>query len=201
MSQAPARHCVPAGVLTDRERLWAAMRDLRVFTIRDLCRAVNTGKDRDAAISDSKAKDYLAGLVRAGIVGKGLAVRFEPTRFELINDTGVRAPRVRKDGTMLPESGRNRMWKAMQILGEFSPRELVHAASIPGAAVAHSEAKSYCGWLARGGYLVQSGERFRFIRARFTGCKAPQILRVKQLFDPNTDKVVYACDPEGRDDL
>jgi hypothetical protein len=200
MSQTPARHCSPAGVLTDRERLWTAMRELRVFTISDLCRAVNIGKDRDATVSESKAKDYLRGLVLAGIVSKAPLVRFEPTRFELINDTGVRAPRVRRDGTILFESGRNRMWKAMRVLGEFSPRELMHAASLPASGISFSEAKGYCYWLARGGYLVQSGNRFRFIRSRFTGSKAPQILRLKQLFDPNTGKVVYSSDPDGRDD-
>ena len=201
MSQAPARHCAPAGVLTDRERLWAAMRTLAVFTIADLCLRVNTGRSRDEAISRGKARDYLCGLVRAGIVAKSESKPFIHATFELMRDMGVRAPRVRKNGVILPDSGRTRMWKAMQILGEFSPRELMHSASLPGAEIAYNEAKGYCSWLSRGGYLVQTKERFRFVRARNTGAKAPQILRVKQLLDPNTGKVVYSSDPEGRDDL
>jgi len=198
---APTRHCAPAGALTDRERLWAAMRALSVFTIADLCLRVNTGRSRDEAISHGKARDYLSGLVRAGIVAKSEVKPFEHTTFGLVRDMGVRAPRVRKNGVILPDSGRTRMWKAMQVLGEFSPRELMHAASLPGAEIAHNEAKGYCLWLSRGGYLAQTGERFRFVRARNTGAKAPQILRVKQLYDPNTDQVVYSTDPEGRDDL
>lgn len=48
---------------------------------------------------------------------------------------------------MLPESGRNRMWKAMQVLGQFSVRELMHAASLDHALVAFGEAKPIVsGW-------------------------------------------------------
>lgn len=201
MSQASARHCSPAGVLTDRERLWAAIRTLAVFTIPTLCLRVNSGRSRDESISHGQARDYLCGLVRAGIVAKSDPKPFIHATFELMRDVGVRAPRVRKNGALLPDSGRTRMWKAMQILGEFTPRELMHSASLPGAEISYNEAKGYCFWLSKGGYLVQAGERFRFVRARNTGAKAPQILRVKQLYDPNTDQVVFSACPEGRDDL
>lgn len=199
MSRQPVT-LVPAGALTDREKLWSAMRRLTVFTVSDLTHSVNTGRSRDEAISASLATDYLRGLVRAGILTAESAA-FTRTTYTLARDMGVRAPRVRKDGTILPDSGRTRMWKAMRVLGDFSPRELMHAAGLPGAPIAHNEAKTYCQWLARAGYLTQSGGRYRFITARFTGAKAPQILRVKQLLDPNLGAVVYESVPEGRDDL
>lgn len=52
-----ALRCTPSGHLTDREWLWATMRELRVFTLRELCRAVNIG--RDDIITHGKAGDYL----------------------------------------------------------------------------------------------------------------------------------------------
>jgi hypothetical protein len=196
-----ALRCTPSGHLTDREWLWATMRELETFTLRELCRAVNIG--RDTVITHGKAGDYLRGLVRAGIVTQTETGRLaEAHQYTLTKDMGVRAPRVRKDGSLLPDSGRNRMWKAMQVLGRFSVRELMHAASLDDAPVAYNEAKTYCQWLARGGYLLRSGgERFAFVRARHTGPKAPQILRVKVLYDPNTGADVVATTPEGRDDL
>lgn len=199
---ATSRRCAPSGALTDRERLWAAMREMGVFTQRDLLRAVNRGCSRDDELLESTSKDYLRGLEMAGFLSVKRGKKNEAHVYTVALDSGVRAPRVRKDGSLLPESGRMRMWKAMQVLGEFSVSELTAAASLDTAKIAPSEARSYCQWLARGGYLQgMQSDRYRMIRARYTGAKAPQILRTKQLYDPNTDKVAYATRPEGRDDL
>lgn len=185
----------PEGALTDRERLWAAMRELKIFTTVELSLKSKVDRRTD------RARDYLTGLVRAGIVE---VVHYGPGRFSvytLVKDCGVCAPRVRKNGALLPESGRTRMWLAMPILGVFSVRELASAASLADAPVAFEEAKTYCCWLARGGYLHRvAADAYRFVTARNTGPKAPQILRVKQLYDPNTDKVVLSGNLSGRDD-
>jgi hypothetical protein len=125
---------------------------------------------------------------------------FTKAEYTLAKDTGVDAPRVRKDGTELPASGRNRMWNAMRVLGVFTADELVSAASLPEAPIAAGEAAYYCRWLAQGGYLARRGDGWQFIPAKFTGAKAPQVLRVKALFDPNLGAVVYQPAPEGRDD-
>ena len=185
----------PEGALTDRERLWAAMRELRTFTMAELC--LKSKVDRRTC----KARDYLTGLVRAGIVD---VVHYGPGQFStytLVKDCGVCAPRVRKNGYLLPDSGRTRMWLAMPILGTFTIRELAAAASLPDASVSIEEAKGYCCWLTKGGYLHHVGtSTYRFVPARATGPKAPQILRDKQLYDPNIDKVITSGQPQGRDD-
>lgn len=180
--------------LTNRERMWAAMREAREFTIYELC--LNTAMPR------GRARDYIVGLVRAGILGVIPGKRrgnFDV--YHLERDMGVNAPRVRRDGSFVPESGRTRMWKAMMVLGCFSVRELVAAASLEDAPVSHEEAEYYCRWLYQGGYLQRvSMNVYRFVPARNSGPKAPQILRVKQLYDPNTDKVVAIGEGTGRDD-
>ncbi|MEG2004576.1 MAG: hypothetical protein RR014_00940 [Bilophila sp.] len=181
---------VPSGILTDRERLWTAMRQLRTFTTQDL--ALSAKMDRRYA---TVLGEYTNSLVKAGILKKN-----EPPQkglfalFELVLDLGVDAPRVRKDGTFVPENGQSRMWQAMKILKTFSVRDLVVHASLPDAPIVEASARLYCTWLVLGKYLkVYTGDendvtRYRYIRN--TGSKAPQILRVKQLFDPNTGEVV-----------
>jgi hypothetical protein len=151
-----------------------------------------------------KVRDYVRSLARANIVALQTPgqPRRTPAQYILVDDRGVSAPRVRKDGSSVPPTGRSRMWKAMRILKVFTVAELAEHASLPDAPVAHSEADTYCHWLCRGGYLRSAGEheRWSFLPGRDTGAKAPQILRVKQLFDPNTGEVVYQGKPEGGDD-
>ena len=192
----------PIAARTPRERLWAAMRELRVFTRRQLLAAVNKGATLQDAVTVSIASDYLASLVRAGILCMERDGRVaSAATYVLAKDVGVRAPRVRKNGELLPESGRTRMWRAAHVLRQFGLRELVAAASLPGAAIALSEADGYCRWLVRAGYLLARGKEYVMVPARYTGPKAPQILRIQQLYDPNLGKVVLSNEPEGRDDL
>lgn len=179
---------------TDREKVWAAMRQEKTFTQSRIAHLAGCGK--------GKVQDYLRGLCRAGFVRNlGEAGKyFTVSQYELVIDTGVDAPRVRTDGTLLPTSGRNRMWNTMRVLKVFTVDELVNAASLPESPIATSEAEHYCLWLQRGGYLAHTGGVFTFLQAKYTGAKAPQILRVKALFDPNLGEVVYQPAAEGRDD-
>lgn len=180
----------PSGVLTTRERLWGAMRSLKVFNACELAAAAKVDRHK------YNVMDYLKGLVAAGILRKTPpSFTGDFARFELALDTGVTAPRVRKNGSMVPEDGQTRMWRAMKILRTFSVRDLVVHASLAGEEVADTTAATYCRWLATGGYVVPLQDevpRWRFVRD--TGTKAPQVLRVKQLFDPNTGEVVTGED-------
>ncbi len=121
--------------------------------------------------------------------------------YALVRDCGVDAPRVRKDGTMFPPTGRERMWRALRILNEFTVTEILAAASQGGPDIAESEARRYCDTLVLGGYLrrIRPG-RYRFIPARNTGGRAPQILRVKKLLDMNTGEIAWESKPRGEND-
>jgi len=178
---------------TDREKIWAAMRQEKTFTLERIAHLTGC--------KEHQVKDYARGLTASGHVRRpDDAKRFAKVEYTLARDTGVDAPRVRKDGTVLPASGRTRMWNVMPILKVFTVGELVNAASLPGAPVAFDAAHSYCKWLVRGGYLDGGAGVYHFIPARLTGAKAPQILRVRVLFDPNLGAVVYQSAAEGRDD-
>jgi len=185
----PACSLAPLGVLTTREKLWFSMRTLRTFTLKELAR--HAGVDRHKY----RVEDYLRGLVNAGILGRRPAPRFSPVSFTLERDAGVDAPRVRRDGSPVPETAQTRMWRAMKILKTFSALDLVAHASLPDKAIAEGTADDYCHWLTRGGFLrALEGAPKRWLFVKDTGAKAPQILRVKQLYDVNTGKVVAGDD-------
>jgi hypothetical protein len=185
---------------TDRERIWAAIRELgqdnQVFTSLDL--ALKTHITRRC----SALGEYVRGLEKAGFLRVvSSRKRGASNQYELVRDVGVTAPRVTRAGEVLPPSGRTRMWKAMFRLKTFTAQELAEVASLAEARIAVSEAEYYCEWLCRGGYLRGSKTRWTLIPAMYTGPKAPQILRVKKLYDPNRDAVVCETEPKGRDDL
>ena len=185
------------GNLTDREKIWTAIRSLpQPWTLVDIAMC--------SKCEHGKVRDYVRSLVRANIVAVTTPgqPRRVPMQYTLADDRGVSAPRVRKDGSPLPPTGRARMWKAMRILKVFTETELAQHASLPEAPVAEGEVHTYCLWLARGGYLRSGGERDRwsFIPGKDTGAKAPQVLRIKQLYDPNTGEVVYQSKTEGGDE-
>ncbi|WP_298034178.1 hypothetical protein [uncultured Desulfovibrio sp.] len=185
---------------TDRERIWAAIRALarsgKEITTANVCR--KTGLDRRTG----KVGEYMTSLERGGflrVVSERKPGMF--LRYALARDVGVDAPRVTGKGELLPPSGRTRMWRAMRILQTFTLAELVNAASLPEAPIADSEAETYCNWLRRGGYLHGGKGRWAFVPAMNTGPRAPRILRVSRLYDPNRDAVIYESAAQGRDDL
>lgn len=179
--------------ISKRDAMWTAMRQLGSFTIADVSRVA---KAQELAVTD-----YIKALVLAGIVEKVGELVMGPRgqrrrQYRLARDMGVDAPRVAKDGRILPPSGRQRMWRAMGILKEFSARDLAATASLPEAPVAVGEAVYYCAWLARGRYLRQAGAgRYVAIEAMRTGARAPLIQRIRRLVDANTGEVMAESAP------
>lgn len=179
--------------ISKRDAMWAAMRQLGSFSLMDVSRA--------AGVTEPAATDYVKALVRAGIVADAGEAVMGPrgrTRklYRLARDMGIDAPRVAKDGRILPPSGRQRMWRVLGILKEFSARDLAATASLPEAPVAVSEAEYYCAWLARGRYLrpAEAG-RFVAVEAMRTGARAPLIQRIRRLVDANTGEVMAESTP------
>lgn len=183
-----------------RAAIWATIRALHKagtsWSVRDLY-VVNT-------LGVDTIRDYVVGLHAAGYVEAVGTVyiatsRKNATLYRLLRDTGLEAPRVRKDGTEVTQGrGRENMWRTMPILQEFTGRDLAIAASTEEHPVAESEAETYCQVLARAKYLivVEKGRpnhptRYRQLPAKHTGPKPPQVQRVKQLYDPNLKKVVW----------
>lgn len=187
-----AKLTLAAAAPSSRELVWAALRANRDGITQRKINGLTL-------VKPGIIQDYLASLIRGGFVEVVEELKPGQARqYRLVRDTGADAPRLKKDGTPLPPPGRTRMWQAMPILGTFTARELALAASLPEAAVAESEAEYYCRWLEKGRYLRRvsgmdggKGEtpRYQSIPARRHGPKAPQILAIRRVFDPNTGEM------------
>lgn len=173
-----------------RERLWAAMRELREFTTADIERA--TGTPRRLVL------DYLTALERAKHVE-----RLSLERLRLVRDTGVEAPMLRRDGRELSgQCVREALWRTMKLLGTFSARDLAIHASTERCPVSERDAVAYLRPLVQAGYLATqpAGARkatFRFIASRNTGPRPPLVRQVLQVYDANEDQVAWQAGGES----
>ena len=169
-----------------RQAIWDEIRRIRSnFCARDL----------DVRLTLPSISEYLLGLEKAGYLARlNAPKRGASVMYALVRDTGIDAPRVRKDGTLVTMGqGRRQIWNAMQVLKEFSPRDLAFNSSTPDHVVAESEAKTYCAALCAAGYLVgRASGRYTLIGAMWTGPNPPQIQRTKQVYDPNLRRVVWS---------
>lgn len=145
-------------------------------------------------LSKHSLRDYLIGLERAGYLERIEAggPRTE-AKWRLAHDAGRHAPRVTKNGEPVSMGqGRLQMWRAMRVLGRFTAQDLAIHASTEEHQVATNEAVTYCRFLWRAGYLTQQGQHYQFVRRRYSGPKPPMIQRVKQVYDPNLEQVVWS---------
>ncbi len=193
------------GHATHRDAIWVAIRDLREFSVSEI--------EDKTRISHSSIKTYILGLTKAGYLKRTehhhrakIDNRFVANRWQLIKDTGVDAPRVTRDGKRITQGlGRENMWHAMRILRDFSAKDLAAQASNDDILIKHADARTYIKYLHMAGYLIivmpaksddKSQTRYRMPASRYTGPRPPMIQRTKQVFDPNTGKVVWPIQKE-----
>jgi hypothetical protein len=202
----PLRH----GHATHRDAIWAAMRELREFDNSDIEHAVNGVRPTAGAVNTNRVspdtiRTYATGLHAAGyleLIGSGFSTtngRQLPNRWKLVNDVGIDAPRVTRDGKEVTQGkGRENMWKAMKILKSFNWRELQAHASTSEHPIKDEEVKDYIKHLYKARYLILTQPskpgtpaHYRLLPSRYTGPKSPMIQKVKQVYDPNLCKVVW----------
>lgn len=166
------------------ERLWDSMRRLRVFTVAALAAAARTDK--------RTARSYVERLVAGGYASQ--EPDMVPAAYALTRDAGVRPPRIGLDGEKVSMgSARQKAWSIMKVLRQFTPRDL-HV----DCGIAEGEAKFYCRFLVRAGYLRLIEEssprrqaKYQWIPSRYTGPRAPQVTRLDVVWDPNTMEVMW----------
>lgn len=192
-------HLSATGPRGDRQAMWEILRALHQagdsITIPDVRGRFG------GTMPAGRVRDYLVSLEAAGYLKRNEEPRKggEPVRYRLVRDVGVEAPRVTRDGRHVTQgAGREQLWRTMRIIGEFNHRELAVHASTEAQPVAENEAAYYCQYLARAGYLVTIVEggpnrpaRYRLLPSRYTGPRAPQIQRIRQVWDANKHEVVW----------
>ena len=180
------------GKLYGRRAVWAAVRELQVFTKLEL-------RLRVPHVSKNIVAEYLTALNRGGFVApgpmvKGMSVGSNKVRqYQLVRDSGVDAPRLRADGTVLAPTAQQNMWLALKIVGAVTPAQLARDASSDETPVPEETACAYLRHLLAAGYVQTStgdGEAYyRLIND--TGGYAPMVQRTKCVFDPNLNKIMW----------
>lgn len=182
-----------------RQAIWQAIRAERVdFGLNDL---VDVTRQPVATV-----RSYLQCLIAGGMI-----CQVAPGRYDLTRDTGIEAPRLRKDGSQVPPTARESMWRAMRMLrGTWSWRDLAFAATTDDLIVSEVDARNYCQHLAAAGYLrvAERGkgtggvkgrkgsgggipDTYCFVPGMNTGPRPPMVQRLKTVFDPNLGKVMH----------
>lgn len=171
-----------------QQAIWEAIRaHPESFTITELWGVIDMHRQ--------SIKNYVHRLVKGGYVAQqdDFATSYA---YRLVRDAGQHAPRVTPDGKdVIQGSANQNMWRAMRSLSQFSPLDIQAHANTEAIQVSLKTAKGYCAALLKAGYLrvmrkAEMGQRqavYKLIRN--TGPKAPQIQRVKQVFDPNLGQV------------
>lgn len=160
----------PYAALTARERIWAAIREMKTVTVREVA-------DRCDAKADA-VRGYFAGLVAAGVldvIHRGTGGKHSV--YTLKRDLGVHAPRVRRDGRSCPIQSAPGCGTPCRFSGSLPPASL--------RCPPHSRSRRFrvpkrwtiaAGWRGRAIFAISANEKFRFVPARHTGAKAPQLV-------------------------
>lgn len=179
------------------EAIWAHIMShgTEAFTLTDIEKQTNAKRHT--------VRDYLLRLMRAGYVERLADKRDLAYLYKAIKRP-LKAPRLRRDGTHVTQgSGRDHMWRTMKMLRNFTAKDLAISASTKDVQIKESTAEDYIKFLHRAGYLKVSrphkkgwattGHKasYIFIPGKNTGPAAPMIQRVKQVYDPNLEQVVW----------
>lgn len=180
----------------NRQDLWEKMMDLKTFTIKEL--------GSYNRIEKTTIMSYLRGLVAAGYLTVKKDKNGSNKTFNTysIVKKSLDYPKVRVDGSIITQGrGTEQMWRSMRVMKTFTPKDLSIHCSTEDVQVSKETANDYIKYLCRAGYLkikrpstTSTQAMYLFIPTKYTGPKPPKIQRVKQVFDPNLNCVVWPVD-------
>ena len=195
-----------------RQRVWAAIRKHRnEFTIQQVAELGQMKYD--------SARDFITGLKNAGIIAEvrreklpNMSKKIDLIFFQLVEDYGYNAPSVDRKGNLLGKKAtvNKAMWNTLRITKQpVNAHELAALSSTDEQAVSVETADSYLRFLFHAGYLKVARAAHHAVRkAKYlllphmnTGPIPPQIQRAKQVFDPNTNTLMYTERPELEEEL
>ena len=194
-----------------RQRVWAAIRkNSNEFTIEQVAEL--------GQMKYESARGFVASLVKAKVVqilreakvyGHSKSIRRK--YFKLVNDLGYTVPSISKDGKLIVNvTGNKAMWNALRITKQaVNAHELVQLASNDEISIKLETANEYLRALHHAGYLTLTQPannaggkaKYRLLPVMDTGPIPPQIQRAKQVFDPNTNQVMFTERPELEEEI
>jgi len=177
-----------------QEHYWQVMVELDHedgFILDEVYRKTNSSK--------ATVKEYMGRLLKAGFL-KVVAeekVSCITRYYYRIAKRSRYAPRIDKDGNLLPPTKRDVMWRTMRMNPEFTAATLSIWASTDEVEIKHNDAKDYIKHLYKAGYLKLLGKvignAYKYRLVNNTGPLPPKIQRVKQVWDPNEKKVMWSA--------
>jgi len=181
-----------------RDDIWKAIRKLGKRDARFTTREVYDECKHE--INIETIKDYMASLVAAKILGLCAPTKkFNASVYCLYKGHGAETPRVRRDGSLITKGlGTEAMWRTIKNLSPFTIGDLVLVAGTEKAPIRETTAQTYVQYLVKAGYVRENKKQkprsYSFVNSQNPGPLAPQIQRTHQVFDPNTQTVVW---PKG----
>lgn len=194
-----------------RQRVWTAIRKHREeFTIKQVAELGQMKYD--------STRDFITGL-KAGIIAEvrreklpNMSKKIELIYFKLVEDYGYNTPSVDRQGNILSKSAtvNKAMWNTLRITKQpVNATELAAISSTDEQQVSIETADSYLRFLHHAGYLkiaraahhAVRKAKYRLLPGMDTGPIPPQIQRAKQVFDPNTNTVMYSERPELEEEI
>jgi hypothetical protein len=145
----------------------------------------------------ASVRDFVARLVRGGFAELDhvtVVPRAAIPSYRLMDNTGP-VPRIRRDGTVLPEPQNQSMWRAMRMAKSFTCEFIASETTTPQRETKQLVARRYMRELAAAGILVAAskgkpGTHKVFRLARDLGPLAPKVLRMHAVFDPNANAII-----------
>ena len=170
---------------------WAAIEPMGEFTRHDIMRVTGSGTNQ------------VLQLVRRWLRMERIHLSHKTSTGRYVYAVGQRGGDhdAHRDALAI-EAGadpRRNMWRAMQLLTQFSPVDLAAVSNFAKAPVTERDAQAFCQSLLRGEYLrviekAKPGQRpavYRLVRR--TGPKPPVERRVAALFDENLGELTYVA--------
>lgn len=181
---------------TGRQAQWLSMRKLNKFTIEEVAKA--SGQKYDTC------RTYIESLIKAGFLENSNKVGlFKHAIFVIKKDNGYHAPRVNRKGEIVEQGSKQQaMWLGMRSMKTFTVPEMLKELISAGVQSTEFTIKDYCNTLVKAGYLAlkkKGNSHYPTIYSlvRNTGPKPPMVQRSKQVYDPNTFKVVWRQDADS----
>jgi len=189
-----------AGGKVPKQHMWEAVREHQSdFTLRMIATA--SGQPLP------QVRVYVQAMKSAGLVELvDSAGDVKDQRWRLVRDEGADHPRLRSNGQRsIHGLGLENLWRSLRILKKITAAEAADMASVNGVRVTQAYAVNYFNSLVKAGYLIASdhdskrAQTFEFAPGMNTGPRYPVVQQTQsvQVFDANTDKVVYAKETTG----
>lgn len=153
----------------------------------------------------ANVRDYLKRLVRAGYAEETAELHGKAKLYRLLKTPG-KAPRLQRSGQLVEQgAGRAHMWRSIKMMGVFTTTDLAIAASTESVSITEVYARDYVRFLKQAGYLKvvqphqnrKSKASYRLLKNMNTGPRAPVVQRIKAVYDPNLNRVMWPVTEGG----